>query len=132
MREPKVILKDIAALKKELNAAHKEKTSELGIKAIKKLKALGYKWDSGNAEWVKVIVKPVDIKPHKSAPRAGELAQWDGGLVGGVVYVRTVGSYWCTVSKAKCVMGQGAIIENNTRHVRTSELQYFPRSHFIG
>lgn len=126
MRKPEEIRKEIEALNKELAEA---KTYEAKRDAaVHILENLGWT-HSGHKGWQKPAPKWSDFK----APlKAGELATWDDKVLGGIVYIRSVGDKYAQVSHVRGVSKLGADVMNSSFAVEKSKLTVRPREYFIG
>lgn len=127
MRKPEEIRKEIEALNKELAEA---KTYEAKRDAaVHILENLGWT-HSGHKGWQKPEPKPKD---WRSIPlKAGELATWDDKVLGGIVYIRSVGDKFAQVSHVRGVSRLGADVLTNSFAVEKSKLTVRPREYFIG
>lgn len=126
MRKPEEIRKEIEALNKELAEV---KTYEAKRDAaVHILENLGWT-HSGHKGWQKPAAKWSDFK----APlKAGELATWDDKVLGGIVYIRSVGDKYAQVSHVRGVSKLGADVMNSSFAVEKSKLTIRPREYFIG
>lgn len=126
MRKPEEIRKEIEALNKELAEA---KTYEAKRDAaVHILENLGWT-HSGHKGWQKPAPKWSD---YKAPLKAGELATWDDKVLGGIVYIRSVGAKYAQVSHVRGVSRLGADVLNNSFAVEKSKLTVRPREYFIG
>lgn len=126
MRKPEEIRKEIEALNKELAEA---KTYEAKRDAaVSILENLGWT-HSGHKGWQKPAPKWSD---YKSPLKAGELATWDDKVLGGIVYIRSVGYKYAQVSHVSGVSRLGADVQNSSFAVEKSKLTVRPREYFIG
>ncbi|AOZ65498.1 hypothetical protein kpv767_25 [Klebsiella phage vB_KpnP_KpV767] len=126
MRKPEEIRKEIEALNKELAAA---KTYEAKRDAaVHILENLGWT-HSGLKGWQKPAPKQSD---YKAPLKAGELAIWEEGDIGGTVYIRSVGNKYAQVSHVRGVSRLGADVLNSSFAVEKSKLTVRPREYFIG
>ncbi|MCC3724444.1 hypothetical protein [Staphylococcus epidermidis] len=126
MRKPEEIRKEIDALNKELAEA---KTYEAKRdSAVHILENLGWT-HSGHKGWQKPAAKWSDFK----APlKAGELATWEDGAIGGTVYIRSVGNKFSQVSHVRGVSRLGADVLTGSFAIENSKLTIRPREYFIG
>lgn len=125
MRKPEEIRKEIEALNKELAEA---KTYEAKRDAaVHILENLGWT-HSGHKGWQKPTPKCSD---YKAPLKAGELATWDDKVLGGIVYIRSVGDKFAQVSHVRGVSRLGADVLNNSFAVEKSKLTVRPREYFI-
>lgn len=126
MRKPEEIRADIEKLTKELAAA---KTYEAKRDAaVHILENLGWT-HSGHKGWQKPAPKCSD---YKAPLKAGELATWDDKVLGGIVYIRSVGDKYAQVSHVRDVSRLGADVLNSSFAVEQSKLTVRPREYFIG
>lgn len=126
MRKPEEIRKEIDALNKELAAA---KTYEAKRDAaVHILENLGWT-HSGLKGWQKPAPKWSD---HKAPLKAGDLATWEDGSIGGTVYIRSVGDKYAQVSHVRGISSLGADVVNGSFAVEKSKLTVRPREYFIG
>lgn len=126
MRKPEEIRKEIEALNKELAEA---KTYEAKRDAaVHILENLGWT-HSGHKGWQKPEAKWSD---YKAPLKAGELATWDDKVLGGIVYIRSVGDKYAQVSHVRGVSRLGADVLNGSFAVEKSKLTVRPREYFIG
>lgn len=126
MRKPEEIRADIEKLNKELEAAkiHEAKQSA----AVHILYNLGWKHDNLKG-WQKPAPKCSD---YKAPLRAGELATWEDGALGGTVYIRSVGNKFSQVSHVRGVSRLGADVLTGSFAIENSKLTIRPREYFIG
>lgn len=126
MRKPEEIRADIEKLTKELEAAkiHEAKQSA----AVHILYNLGWKHDNLKG-WQKPAPKCSD---YKAPLKAGELATWEDGAIGGTVYIRSVGNKFAQVSHVRGISRLGADVLTNSFAVEKSKLTVRPREYFIG
>jgi hypothetical protein len=126
MRKPEEIRKEIEALNKELAEA---KTYEAKRDAaVHILENLGWT-HSGHKGWQKPAPKCSD---YKAPLKAGELATWDDKVLGGIVYIRSVGDKYAQVSHVRGISSLGADVVNGSFAVEKSKLTVRPREYFIG
>lgn len=126
MRKPEEIRKEIEALNKELAEA---KTYEAKRDAaVHILENLGWT-HSGHKGWQKPAPKWSD---YKAPLKAGDLATWEDGAIGGTVYVRSVGDKFAQVSHVRGISRLGADVLNGSFAVEKSKLTVRPREYFIG
>lgn len=126
MRKPEEIRKEIEALNKELAEA---KTYEAKRDAaVHILENLGWT-HSGHKGWQKPAPKWSD---YKAPLKAGELATWDDEVLGGIVYIRSVGDKYAQVSHVRGVSRLGADVSNGSFAIEKSKLTVRPREYFIG
>ncbi|QFR57246.1 hypothetical protein AmPhEK52_0022 [Klebsiella phage AmPh_EK52] len=126
MRKPEEIRADIEKLTKELEAAkiHEAKQSA----AVHILYNLGWKHDNLKG-WQKPAPKWSD---YKAPLKAGDLATWEDGSIGGTVYIRSVGDKYAQVSHVRGISSLGADVVNSSFAVEKSKLTVRPREYFIG
>lgn len=126
MRKPEEIRADIEKLTKELEAAkiHEAKQSA----AVHILYNLGWKHDNLKG-WQKPAPKCSD---YKAPLKAGELATWEDGAIGGTVYIRSVGNKFSQVSHVRGVSRLGADVLTGSFAIENSKLTIRPREYFIG
>lgn len=126
MRKPEEIRADIEKLTKELEAAkiHEAKQSA----AVHILYNLGWKHDNLKG-WQKPAPKCSD---YKAPLKAGELATWEDGALGGTVYIRSVGNKFSQVSHVRGVSSLGADVLTGSFAIENSKLTIRPREYFIG
>lgn len=126
MRKPEEIRADIEKLTKELEAAkiHEAKQSA----AVHILYNLGWTHDPRKG-WQKPAPKCSD---YKAPLRAGELATWEDGAIGGTVYIRSVGNKFSQVSHVRGVSRLGADVLTGSFAIENSKLTIRPREYFIG
>lgn len=131
MRKPEEIRADIEKLTKELEAAkiHEAKQSA----AVHILYNLGWKHDNLKG-WQKPAPKCSD---YKAPLKAGELATWADGSIGGTVfggtvYIRSVGNKYSQVSHVRGVSHLGVDVRTDSFAIENSKLTIRPREYFIG
>lgn len=126
MRKPEEIRADIEKLTKELEAAkiHEAKQSA----AVHILYNLGWKHDNLKG-WQKPAPKCSD---YKAPLKAGELATWEDGAIGGTVYIRSVGNKFSQVSHVRGVSRLGVDVLTGSFAIENSKLTIRPREYFIG
>ena len=125
MRKPEEIRADIEKLTKELEAAkiHEAKQSA----AVHILYNLGWKHDN-----IKGWQKPTPKRSDYKAPlKAGELATWEDGALGGTVYIRSVGNKFSQVSHVRGVSRLGVDILTGSFAIENSKLTIRPREYYI-
>ena len=126
MRKPEEIRADIEKLTKELAEA---KTYEAKRDAaVHILENLGWT-HSGHKGWQKPAPKWSD---YKAPLKAGDLATWEDGSIGGTVYIRSVGDKYAQVSHVRGISSLGADVVNGSFAVEKSKLTVRPREYFIG
>ncbi|WOZ56267.1 hypothetical protein vBKpnPMUC100_017 [Klebsiella phage vB_KpnP_MUC100] len=126
MRKPEEIRKEIEALNKELAEA---KTYEAKRDAaVHILENLGWT-HSDHKGWQKPAPKWSD---YKAPLKAGDLATWEDGAIGGTVYIRSVGDKFAQVSHVRGISGLGADVLNGSFAIEKSKLTVRPREYFIG
>ncbi|QOV06553.1 hypothetical protein CEDELDFK_00110 [Klebsiella phage 066025] len=126
MRKPEEIRKEIEALNKELAEA---KTYEAKRDAaVHILENLGWT-HSGHKGWQKPAPKWSD---YKAPLKAGDLATWEDGPIGGTVYIRSVGDKYAQVSHVRGISRIGADVVNGSFAIEKSKLTVRPREYFIG
>ena len=126
MRKPEEIRADIEKLTKELEAAkiHEAKQSA----AVHILYNLGWKHDNLKG-WQKPAPKCSD---YKAPLKAGDLATWEDGPIGGTVYIRSVGDKYAQVSHVRDISRIGADVVTGSFAIEKSKLTVRPREYFIG
>ena len=127
MRDIKLIQADIAKLQAEL-----EDAKVYGAKrdaAVHILENLGWT-HSSKFGWKKPAT--AKVREYKAPVVAGAFATYDNRVLGGNVYVRSVGEKTARVSWIRGAAASGALIENATFDVLVSELTVKPREYFIG
>ncbi|QOV07258.1 hypothetical protein CCOEJMBC_00245 [Klebsiella phage 066041] len=125
MRKPEEIRKEIEALNKELAEA---KTYEAKRDAaVHILENLGWT-HSGHKGWQKPAPKWSD---YKAPLKAGDLATWEDGPIGGTVYIRSVGDKYAQVSHVRGISRIGADVVNGSFAIEKSKLTVRPREYFI-
>ena len=120
--------KALIAEKREANAYVAKRES-----AVHVLENMG--WVYGGCKWNKPVTpeKRLNIKPFSQIPLvAGGFATWDDKVIGGHVYVRSVGKYKCCVSWVSNVTLKGAHVSAQSFYVNTSNLIPRDRTYFIG
>lgn len=128
MRKPEEIRKEIDALTKELAAV---KTYEAKRDAaVHILEKLGWTY-SGLKGWQKPKVS-IGVSDYKAPLKAGDLATWEDGSIGGTVYIRSVGDKYAQVSHVRGISSLGADVVNGSFAVEKSKLTVRPREYFIG
>lgn len=129
MRPSKDIQADIKKLNAELQASLQQ---ELKVSsAVHVLENLG--WTHNGSVWVRPKAGKAHIAKDYQAPvSAGGLASWDGGAVGGHVYVRSVSGQWAGVSHLKSVGISGFSAHNAVFTVPVSQLTMRPKEYFLG
>lgn len=126
MRKPEEIRKEIEALNKELAEA---KTYEAKRDAaVHILENLGWT-HSDHKGWQKPSPKWSD---YKAPLKAGDLATWQDGAIGGTVYIRSVGDKFAQVSHVRGISRLGADVLNGSFAIEKSKLTVRPREYFIG
>ncbi|WNM71037.1 hypothetical protein PEA128_orf021 [Klebsiella phage PEA128] len=126
MRKPEEIRKEIEALHKELAEA---KTYEAKRDAaVHILENLGWT-HSGHKGWQKPAPKWSD---YKAPLKAGDLATWEDGPIGGTVYIRSVGDKYAQVSHVRGISRIGADVVTGSFAIEKSKLTVRPREYFIG
>lgn len=126
MRKPEEIRADIEKLTKELEAAkiHEAKQSA----AVHILYNLGWKHDNLKG-WQKPAPKWSD---YKAPLKAGELATWEDGHIGGTVYIRSVGNKFSQVSHVRGVSRLGVDVLTGSFAIENNKLTIRPREYFLG
>lgn len=126
MRKPEEIRADIEKLTKELEAAkiHEAKQSA----AVHILYNLGWKHDNLKG-WQKPAPKWSD---YKATLKAGELATWEDGHIGGTVYIRSVGNKFSQVSHVRGISRLGVDVLTGSFAIENSKLTIRPREYFLG
>ena len=128
MRDIKLIQADISKLQAELEDAkvHVAKRDA----AVHILENLGWT-HSGHKGWQKPKDGP-KVSDYKAPLKAGELATWEDGHIGGTVYIRSVGDEYAQVSHVRGISRLGADVLNGSFAVKKSKLTVRPREYFIG
>lgn len=127
MRKPEEIRKEIEVLNKELAEA---KTYEAKRDAaVHILENLGWTY-SGHKGWQKPKDGP-KVSDYKAPLKAGDLATWDEGAIGGTVYIRSVGDKYAQVSHVRGITHSGYDVVNGSFAVEKSKLTVRPREYFI-
>ncbi len=126
MRKPEEIRADIEKLNKELEAVKVHESRQ--VAAVNILYNLGWTHDPHKG-WQKPAPKWSD---HKAPLKAGELATWDDRVLGGIVYIRSVGDKFAKVSHVRGVSRMGVDVLNGSFAVDKSKLTVRPREYFIG
>uniref|UniRef100_A0AB38ZD18 Uncharacterized protein n=1 Tax=Klebsiella phage vB_KpnP_KP17 TaxID=3116927 RepID=A0AB38ZD18_9CAUD len=128
MRKPEEIRADIEKLTKELAEARAYEAKRDA--AVHILENLGWT-HSGHKGWQKPKDGP-KVSNYKAPLKAGELATWDDKVLGGIVYIRSVGDEYAQVSHVRGVSRLGADVLNSSFAVEKSKLTIRPREYFIG
>lgn len=126
MRKPEEIRKEIEALNKELAEAKAYEAKRDA--AVHILENLGWT-HSDHKGWQKPSPKWSD---YKAPMKAGELATWEDGAIGGTVYIRSVGNKFSQVSHVRGVSRLGADVLTGSFAIENSKLTIRPREYFIG
>lgn len=126
MRKPEEIRKEIEALNKELAEAKAYEAKRDA--AVHILENLGWT-HSDHKGWQKPSPKWSD---YKAPLKAGELATWEDGAIGGTVYIRSVGNKFSQVSHVRGVSRLGADVLTGSFAIENSKLTIRPREYFIG
>lgn len=128
MRKSTEIQAEIKKLNAELKASvqHELKVSS----AVHVLENLG--WTHNGSVWVKPKKAAAVPKDYQAPVLAGGLASWDGGAVGGHVYVRAVNGEFATVSHLKNVSHLGFHAHHSRFDVHVSQLTMRPKEYFLG
>lgn len=126
MRKPEEIRADIDKLTKELEAVKVHESRQ--VAAVNILYNLCWTHDPHKG-WQKPAPKWSD---YKAPLKAGELATWDDKVLGGIVYIRSVGDKFAQVSHVRCVSRLGVDVLNGSFAVEKSKLTVRPREYFIG
>jgi hypothetical protein len=126
MRKPEEIRADIEKLTKELEAVKIHESRQ--VAAVNILYNLGWTHDPHKG-WQKPAPKCSD---YKAPLRAGELATWEDGALGGTVYIRSVGNKFSQVSHVRGVSRLGADVLTGSFAIENSKLTIRPREYFIG
>ncbi|ACY66682.1 hypothetical protein [Klebsiella phage K5] len=126
MRKPEEIRADIEKLTKELEAVKVHESRQ--VAAVNILYNLGWTHDPHKG-WQKPAPK---LSDYKAPLKAGELATWEDGSLGGTVYIRSVGNKFSQVSHVRGVSRLGANVLNGSFTVENSKLTVRPREYFIG
>lgn len=126
MRKPEEIRADIAKLTKELEAVKIHESRQ--VAAVNILYNLGWTHDPHKG-WQKPAPKWSD---YKAPLKAGELATWEDGYIGGAVYIRSVGNKFSQVSNVRGVSRLGVDVLTDSFAIENSKLTIRPREYFIG
>uniref|UniRef100_A0AAU8BTH1 Phage protein n=1 Tax=Klebsiella phage PMBT12 TaxID=3137283 RepID=A0AAU8BTH1_9VIRU len=126
MRKPEEIRKEIDKLNKELEASKIYEAKRDA--AVHILENLGWT-HSGLKGWQKPEAKWSD---YKAPLKAGELATWEDGYIGGAVYIRSVGNKFSQVSNVRGVSRLGVDVLTDSFAIENSKLTIRPREYFIG
>lgn len=126
MRKPEEIRADIEKLTKELDAVKIHESRQ--VAAVNILYNLGWTHDPHKG-WQKPALKWSD---YKAPLKAGDLATWDEGSIGGTVYIRSVGDKYAQVSHVRGITHSGYDVVNGSFAVEKSKLTVRPREYFIG
>lgn len=126
MRKPEEIRADIEKLTKELEAVKIHESRQ--VAAVNILYNLGWTHDPRKG-WQKPAPKCSD---YKAPLKAGELATWEDGALGGTVYIRSVGNKFSQVSRVRGVSRLGADVLTGSFAIENSKLTIRPREYFIG
>ncbi|WNA09222.1 hypothetical protein [Klebsiella phage P79_1] len=126
MRKPEEIRADIEKLTKELEAVKIHESRQ--VAAVNILYNLGWTHDPRKG-WQKPAPKCSD---YKAPLKAGELATWEDGALGGTVYIRSVGNKFSQVSHVRGVSRLGADVLTGSFAIENSKLTIRPREYFIG
>lgn len=126
MRKPEEIRADIEKLTKELEAVKIHESRQ--VAAVNILYNLGWTHDPRKG-WQKPAPKRSD---YKAPLKAGELATWEDGHIGGTVYIRSVGNKFSQVSHVRGVSHLGVDVLTGSFTIENSKLTIRPREYFIG
>ncbi|MCP6042057.1 hypothetical protein NL354_24545 [Klebsiella pneumoniae] len=126
MRKPEEIRADIEKLNKELEAVKVHESRQ--VAAVNILYNLGWTHDPHKG-WQKPAPKWSD---YKAPLKAGELATWDDRVLGGIVYIRSVGFKYSQVSHVRGLSRLGVDVHNSRFTVENDKLTVRPREYFIG
>lgn len=126
MRKPEEIRADIEKLTKELDAVKIHESRQ--VAAVNILYNLGWTHDPHKG-WQEPAQKWSD---YKAPLKAGELATWEDGTIGGAVYIRSVGNKFSQVSHVRGVSHLGADVLTGSFAIENSKLTIRPREYFIG
>lgn len=126
MRKPEEIRADIEKLTKELEAVKIHESRQ--VAAVNILYNLGWTHDPRKG-WQKPAPKCSD---YKAPLKAGELAAWEDGALGGTVYIHSVGNKFSQVSHVRGVSRLGADVLTGSFAIENSKLTIRPREYFIG
>ena len=126
MRKPEEIRADIEKLTKELDAVKIHESRQ--VSAVNILYNLGWTHDPRKG-WQKPSPK---LSDYKAPLKAGELATWEDGALGGTVYIRSVGNKFSQVSHVRGVSRLGADVLTSSFAIENSKLTIRPREYFIG
>lgn len=130
MRKPEEIRKEIDRLNKELEASKIYEAKRDA--AVHILENLGWT-HSGLKGWQKPKPTPsIRINDYKAPLKAGELATWEDGAIGGTVYIRSVGNKFSQVSHVRGVSRLGVDVLTGSFAIENSKLTVRPREYFIG
>lgn len=126
MRKPEEIRADIEKLTKELEAVKIHESRQ--VAAVNILYNLGWTHDPRKG-WQKPAPKRSD---YKAPLKAGELATWEDGHIGGTVYIRSVGNKFSQVSHVRGASHLGVDVLTGSFAIENSKLTIRPREYFIG
>ena len=126
MRKPEEIRADIEKLTKELEAVKIHESRQ--VAAVNILYNLGWTHDTHKG-WQKPAPKWSD---YKAPLKAGELATWEDGHIGGTVYIRSVGNKFSQVSHVRGVSRLGVDVLTGSFAIENSKLTIRPREYFLG
>ena len=126
MRKHEEIRADIEKLTKELEAVKIHESRQ--VAAVNILYNLGWTHDPRKG-WQKPAPKRSD---YKAPLKAGELATWEDGHIGGTVYIRSVGNKFSQVSHVRGVSRLGVDVLTGSFAIENSKLTVRPREYFIG
>ena len=128
MRKPEEIRADIEKLTKELEAVKIHESRQ--VAAVNILYNLGWTHDPHKG-WQKPKDGPKE-SDYKAPLKAGDLATWEDGAIGGTVYIRSVGDEYAQVSHVRGISRLGTDVLNGSFAVKKSKLTVRPREYFIG
>ncbi|HIB5677138.1 TPA: hypothetical protein ACWXBC_005323 [Klebsiella pneumoniae] len=126
MRKPEEIRADIEKLTKELEAVKIHESRQ--VAAVNILYNLGWTHDPRKG-WQKPAPK---LSDYKAPLKAGELATWEDGNIGGTVYIRSVGNKFSQVSHVRGLSRLGVDVLTGSFTVENSKLTIRPREYFLG
>ncbi|UEP18964.1 hypothetical protein [Klebsiella phage vB_Kp_IME531] len=126
MRKPEEIRADIEKLTKELEAVKIHESRQ--VAAVNILYNLGWTHDPRKG-WQKPEPK---VSDYKAPLKAGELATWEDGNIGGTVYIRSVGIKFSQVSHVRGLSRLGVDVLTGSFAIENSKLTVRPREYFLG
>lgn len=125
MRKQSEIRADIEKLTKELEAVKIHESRQ--VAAVNILYNLGWTHDPHKG-WQKPAPKR---SGYKAPLKAGELATWKDGHLGGTVYIRSVGDKFSRVSHVRGISRMGVDVLTGSFDIENSKLTMSSREDFI-